>query len=179
MSTHVFESSAPVIERRIPSLLSNACSRPQFRLFSFTLSVSVSASVFFPFPSLPPPAALCCKIASLLLGVRQVIRACSCGDSSVAATFHPGSLHLTASHRISPHLLAQLDEFINPKYVDAARTAFKSPTRLECMMQARAKTLLASTSLPLSRLLLGRQPHDLAAPCNLARCSLHCSITIP
>jgi len=26
-------------------------------------------------------------------------------------------------------------EFVNPKYADAARTAFKSPTRLECMMQ--------------------------------------------
>ena len=26
-------------------------------------------------------------------------------------------------------------EFVNPKYVDAARSAFKSPTRLECMMQ--------------------------------------------
>ena len=26
-------------------------------------------------------------------------------------------------------------EFVNPKYADAARSAFKSPTRLECMMQ--------------------------------------------
>ena len=26
-------------------------------------------------------------------------------------------------------------EFVNPKYTDATRTAFKSPTRLECMMQ--------------------------------------------
>jgi len=26
-------------------------------------------------------------------------------------------------------------EFVNPKYTDASRTAFKSPTRLECMMQ--------------------------------------------
>jgi UDP-sugar pyrophosphorylase len=26
-------------------------------------------------------------------------------------------------------------EFVNPKYVDASRTAFKKPTRLECMMQ--------------------------------------------
>ena len=26
-------------------------------------------------------------------------------------------------------------EFVNPKYADAGRTAFKAPTRLECMMQ--------------------------------------------
>ncbi|KAH8741696.1 hypothetical protein FG386_003670 [Cryptosporidium ryanae] len=26
-------------------------------------------------------------------------------------------------------------EFVNPKYVDSSKTAFKSPTRLECMMQ--------------------------------------------
>jgi len=28
-------------------------------------------------------------------------------------------------------------EFVNPKYKDDSRTAFKSATRLECMMQAR------------------------------------------
>ena len=28
-----------------------------------------------------------------------------------------------------------MPEFVNPKYKDATRTAFKSPTRLECMMQ--------------------------------------------
>ena len=28
-----------------------------------------------------------------------------------------------------------MPEFVNPKYKDASRTAFKSPTRLECMMQ--------------------------------------------
>ena len=30
-------------------------------------------------------------------------------------------------------------EFVNPKYTDATRTAFKSPTRLECMMQVRLR----------------------------------------
>ena len=29
----------------------------------------------------------------------------------------------------------RVNEFVNPKYVDATKTAFKSPTRLECMMQ--------------------------------------------
>ncbi|CAM9480370.1 unnamed protein product, partial [Phaeothamnion confervicola] len=31
-----------------------------------------------------------------------------------------------------------LGEFVNPKYKDETRTAFKSPTRLECMMQSSA-----------------------------------------
>ena len=30
-------------------------------------------------------------------------------------------------------------EFVNPKYADAAKSTFKSSTRLECMMQARAR----------------------------------------
>ena len=30
-----------------------------------------------------------------------------------------------------------MPEFVNPKYTDGTRTAFKSPTRLECMMQVR------------------------------------------
>ena len=34
-----------------------------------------------------------------------------------------------------------IDEFINPKYTDGTRTAFKSPTRLECMMQDFVKTV--------------------------------------
>ena len=31
-----------------------------------------------------------------------------------------------------------MNEFVNPKYVDSSKTAFKSATRLECMMQVRA-----------------------------------------
>jgi UDP-sugar pyrophosphorylase len=34
-----------------------------------------------------------------------------------------------------------MEEFVNPKYVDSTRTAFKKPTRLECMMQDYAKVL--------------------------------------
>lgn len=30
-----------------------------------------------------------------------------------------------------------ISEFVNPKYKDASKTAFKSSTRLECMMQVR------------------------------------------
>ncbi|KAL1521263.1 hypothetical protein AB1Y20_020932 [Prymnesium parvum] len=35
----------------------------------------------------------------------------------------------------------KIDEFINPKYADASRSTFKSPTRLECMMQDYVKTV--------------------------------------
>lgn len=34
-----------------------------------------------------------------------------------------------------------IPEFVNPKYADEARTVFKSPTRLECMMQDYPKQL--------------------------------------
>ena len=35
----------------------------------------------------------------------------------------------------------QIEEFVNPKYKDDTKTAFKSPTRLECMMQDYPKAL--------------------------------------
>ena len=34
-----------------------------------------------------------------------------------------------------------MEEFVNPKYADETRTAFKKPTRLECMMQDYSKAL--------------------------------------
>ena len=34
-----------------------------------------------------------------------------------------------------------IPEFVNPKYANAAKTVFKSPTRLECMMQDYPKLL--------------------------------------
>ena len=34
-----------------------------------------------------------------------------------------------------------MPEFVNPKYTDGTKTAFKSPTRLECMMQDYPKSL--------------------------------------
>ena len=39
-----------------------------------------------------------------------------------------------------------IPEFVNPKYANEERTVFKSPTRLECMMQDYPK-LLSSASL--------------------------------
>ena len=41
----------------------------------------------------------------------------------------------------------QVPEFVNPKYKDSAKTAFKSPTRLECMMQDYPRTLPASSKV--------------------------------
>ena len=35
----------------------------------------------------------------------------------------------------------RVPEFVNPKYTDATRTKFKSPTRLECMMQDYPRSL--------------------------------------
>ena len=37
-----------------------------------------------------------------------------------------------------------MPEFVNPKYTDGTKTAFKAPTRLECMMQDYPKSLGAS-----------------------------------
>lgn len=34
-----------------------------------------------------------------------------------------------------------MPEFVNPKYTDGTKTKFKSPTRLECMMQDYPKSL--------------------------------------
>lgn len=36
-----------------------------------------------------------------------------------------------------------IGEFVNPKYKDASKTAFKSSTRLECMMQDYPRALPA------------------------------------
>lgn len=44
-----------------------------------------------------------------------------------------------------------IPEFVNPKYADAARTHFKSPTRLECMMQDYPKLLAPDATIGFSR----------------------------
>ena len=45
----------------------------------------------------------------------------------------------------------QIDEFINPKYTDASRAKFKSPTRLESMMQDYVKTVPAAHKVAWTR----------------------------
>lgn len=44
----------------------------------------------------------------------------------------------------------QMPEFVNPKYVDETKMAFKSPTRLECMMQDYPKSLDAGAAVSFS-----------------------------
>ena len=44
-----------------------------------------------------------------------------------------------------------MPEFVNPKYKDASKMEFKSPTRLECMMQVRdlvSNHMNVSTTVP-------------------------------
>jgi len=43
-----------------------------------------------------------------------------------------------------------MPEFVNPKYADASKTKFKSPTRLECMMQDYPKSLPPSARVGFS-----------------------------
>jgi len=45
----------------------------------------------------------------------------------------------------------QLPEFINPKFADDTRTAFKSPARLECMMQDYPKALSSDARVGFTR----------------------------
>ena len=45
----------------------------------------------------------------------------------------------------------QMPEFINPKYTDESRTTFKSPTRLECMMQDFLRVLKANAKVGFTR----------------------------
>jgi len=40
-----------------------------------------------------------------------------------------------------------MPEFVNPKYTDGTKTAFKAPTRLECMMQDYPKSLPPSSNV--------------------------------
>ena len=43
-----------------------------------------------------------------------------------------------------------MPEFVNPKYTDGTRTKFKSPTRLECMMQVDATSCFSEYLLSAS-----------------------------
>ena len=41
----------------------------------------------------------------------------------------------------------RVPEFVNPKYKDSSKTSFKSPTRLECMMQDYPRTIPATSKV--------------------------------
>jgi len=76
------------------------------------------------------------------------------GDTADASGHspYPGNVNTLIFHL--PTYAAALDatggsmpEFVNPKYADAAKTAFKKPTRLECMMQDLPKLLPPSANV--------------------------------
>ena len=61
-------------------------------------------------------------------------------DTAKAASTSNASVENSASSRAAgtpavATTAGAVPEFVNPKYADSSRTAFKSPTRLECMMQ--------------------------------------------
>jgi UDP-sugar pyrophosphorylase len=51
-------------------------------------------------------------------------------------------LHMDSYLDVLAVTAGHVDEFVNPKFADGARSTFKSPTRLECMMQDFAKTVM-------------------------------------
>lgn len=71
-----------------------------------------------------------------------------CNDPATGYSPYPGSInglvfHLPSYLETLARTAGKVDEFVNPKWLDPeARTVFKSPTRLECMMQDYAKTVL-------------------------------------
>jgi hypothetical protein len=67
-------------------------------------------------------AAVCCVLVSRA--------ACACCKALASCVPAPHT---------QPQAGGTIGEFVNPKYKDATKTAFKSSTRLECMMQASAK----------------------------------------
>jgi UDP-sugar pyrophosphorylase len=70
------------------------------------------------------------------------------GDVNSADGFSafPGNMNelvfnLASYHKALSHTGGLISEFVNPKYADASRTTFKSPCRLECMMQDMVKVI--------------------------------------
>jgi len=59
----------------------------------------------------------------------------STGNSPFPGNTNQLIFHLPAYVAALEASAGAMPEFVNPKYTDASRTAFKSPTRLECMMQ--------------------------------------------
>lgn len=64
------------------------------------------------------------------------------GFSKFPGNINEFVLHMDSYLEVLALTAGHVDEFINPKFADEARTSFKSPTRLECMMQDFAKTVL-------------------------------------
>uniref|UniRef100_A0A7S0Q906 UTP-monosaccharide-1-phosphate uridylyltransferase n=1 Tax=Coccolithus braarudii TaxID=221442 RepID=A0A7S0Q906_9EUKA len=67
-----------------------------------------------------------------------------CGEDGMSPW--PGSINQLL-FALEPYLtnldatLGKMPEFVNPKYTDRSKTAFKAPTRLECLMQDYPKSM--------------------------------------
>ncbi|CAN0024498.1 unnamed protein product [Pylaiella littoralis] len=67
-------------------------------------------------------------------------------DPDTGFSPYPGNINqlvfaLDPYSKVLEETRGMLDEFVNPKYADAEKMAFKKPTRLECMMQDYPKSL--------------------------------------
>ena len=101
----------------------------------------------------------CTTLHSLFLGKAR-IAAWHAGDVNQANGFSPfpGNINQIVM-RLQPYaeqLAATggtIEEFVNPKYKDTARQAFKKATRLECMMQDYPKSLGPNEAIGFTTLL--------------------------
>lgn len=82
-----------------------------------------------------------------MMGARTAGHAlCACFAAGALNAYEPPTL--SHSPRLLPTSLSYISlagglvpEFVNPKYADAAKSKFKKPTRLECMMQEHPKVM--------------------------------------
>lgn len=73
-------------------------------------------------------------------------------DENTGFSPYPGNINqlvfaLAPYRKVLEKTRGMLDEFVNPKYVDESKTAFKKPTRLESLMQDYPKALDASAKV--------------------------------
>jgi UDP-sugar pyrophosphorylase len=120
-----------------------------------------------------------------------LLRACGWadGDANDASGYSPFPGNINQLIFALPAYAAQLAacgggvaEFVNPKYADARKSAFKSPTRLECMMQDYAKTVPPATRVGftvISEVWVGYSPVKNSVADALAKiaagCPPHCA----
>lgn len=75
-----------------------------------------------------------------MLRATEQYKAGDVNDPSTGFSIWPGNINelvfkLSSYNATLQKSKGQVPEFVNPKYADAAKTVFKAPTRLECMMQ--------------------------------------------
>ena len=73
-------------------------------------------------------------------------------DDSTGFSPYPGNINqlifsIPDYHKQLQKTKGHVPEFVNPKYKDSTKTSFKSPTRLECMMQDYPRTVPSSAKV--------------------------------